>query len=390
LFRRSRTASPRERDVALRHKDGSTVWAIVSGVPMIDENDGTRGMLAMFTNVTERKLSEERAVAAAQQIERLTADAIYTVDRGGVIRSWNDGAERMFGWTKQEIVGRGPALVPAHLRATATEAILRIVDAGETLIRETVRLTKDGEPVPVLGSWSPVPLPEGGTGVLCILKDTREQQAAHQKLEEQAKSLALLRERERIAMDLHDGVIQSLYGVTLSLGGLRRLQDRRSPDHGVLGHAITQLTETVQGIRDYIFELRAGAPENAADLEAGLRAAAEDLSVTSGITSRVSVAADLARLPAGTISHLLYIVREALSNVARHARATEVAITVEPHRRGLTLTLTDNGRGFDPRRRGRRLGDGLRNMRWRAGQLGATLAIDSAPGAGTTVRVELP
>ena len=385
-------AEPRsvgERDVALRRKDGSVLWARVSGTPMLDDDGRPTSVVAMFSDVTARRQSEERAQTAAAQIEDLTADAIYTVDAQRHIWSWNRGAEKLFGFRKEEVIGRSVDLIPPERLAHNMQGIERILRTGATLTRETVRLHRDGTPIQVLGSWSPVPLGDGSTGVLCILKNIDEHKAAHNQLQEQARSLALLRERERIAMDLHDGVTQSLYGIALSLGALRRRRGDPTNQDQVLGQAIDQLTEVIQGIRDYIFELRHGVPEGT-DLEAGLEAKARELAITTGVRPKMSITADLRSLSPERASHLLYIAHEALSNVARHAKASEIAIEAAPWRSGIMLTIKDNGRGFEPRRRGRRAGDGLRNMRRRAAQLGARLSIHAVPGAGTTVRVQVP
>src|SRR5690348_7931613 len=302
-----------ERDVALRRKDGSVLWARVGGTPLPDEDGRPTSVVAMFTDVTARRQSEERALAAAAQIEELTADAIYTVDAERRIWSWNRGAEQLFGWSKDEVVGRSVDIIPAELLEHNIRGMGRILSSGATLTRETVRLRRDGRPIAVLGSWSPVPLGDGSTGVLCILKNLDEHKAAHDQLQEQARSLALLRERERIAMDLHDGVTQSLYGVALSLGALRRRRGDPANQDKVLGQAIDQLTEVIQGIRDYIFELRHGVPEGT-DLEAGLEAKAREMAITTGVRPRMSIAADLGRLSPERASHLLYIANEALSN----------------------------------------------------------------------------
>jgi len=385
-----RRAPPvREHDVALRHKDGRGIWALVTGTPFVDDDGHAAGILATFTDITDRRRSEERALAAAAQIEQLTADAIYTVDADRHVCSWNRGAEQLFGWTKDEVIGKPAPVIRAGQVEKARQAVLRLIATGDTVTEEAVRFAKDGRAVPVLGSWSPVPLPDGRTGVLCILKDMGGHKAVHDRLRQQASSLALLRERERIAMDLHDGVTQSLYGVTLSLGALRRRRGDPANQEAVLGAAIGQLTEIIHGIRNYIFELRTGVPEGA-DLEAGLNAKAQELATATSVRPILAVSADLPPLSADSVTHLLYIVHEALSNVARHAGATEVAIEALPWGAGIMLSITDNGRGFDSGRTSRRSGDGLRNIRERASQLGATLTIHSLPGAGTTVRVHVP
>lgn len=376
------------RDVPLRRRDGTTLWAMLSAAPMIDDGGRPSGMLTMVSDVTERKRSQARERAAAEQIERLTADAIYTIDEDGRLRSWNNGAERLFGWSQLEVIGRELAMVPPELVKRATEDMKRIVERGETLTRETVRLDKNGQRIDVLGSWSRVQLDDGRTGVLCILKDVSEHKAAHTQLREQAKALALLRERERIAMDLHDGVIQALYGVALSLGALRRKSSDTTSDGAVLGNAIKQLTDTIQGIRDYIYELRTGIAEGN-DLEAALRARVEELARATSVTPRLLIEGNVRDIDVEKTHHLMYICHEALSNVARHSGATTVTVRLVRTDDGLSLSITDDGRGFDASATGRRLGDGMSNMRERATLLGATLTIHSQPGAGTSVQVRL-
>src|SRR5207248_3878894 len=140
----------------------------------------------------ERWLAEQSAREAAERIERLTADAVYSIDRSGRLQSWNHGAEQLFGWSKEEALGEALPLVPEQLQPRATADVLGIIDDGNPISKETVRLTKDGREIPVLGSWSPVPLEDGSIGVLCILKDITAHKQAHAQLQEQARSLALL------------------------------------------------------------------------------------------------------------------------------------------------------------------------------------------------------
>ena len=385
----SEPATHGRRDVALKRKDGTTVWALISATPLVDDSGEPGGVLATVTNVTERKVSEQRANAAAEQIERLTADAIYSVGLDRLVWSWNNGAEQLLGWSKEEAIGQQLPMVPSELIEAAVEDVRRIVATSETMTKETVRLAKDGRRIPVLGSWSPVRLEDGSIGVLCILKDIRTQKAAHYKLREQAKALALLRERERIAMDLHDGAIQSLYGVALSLGALRRHSGDDGKREAVLGEAIGQLTETIEGIRKYIYGLRTGTAEEA-DLEMALQAKVGEVAARTGIQPRLCIEGGPNGVGPDTAMHLLYIASEALSNVARHAQAENLTVELLPWGPGLEMVIADDGRGFEPAHANRRRGDGLRNMRERATLLGAKLSIHSAPGRGTTVKVQLP
>jgi PAS domain S-box-containing protein len=383
-------ASRRPIELRFRHVDGTWHWIEGVATSLVDD-PAVQGVVANFRDVTERKAAEQRALEAAELVERLTADAVILVDARMRVASWNQGAERLFGWTKDEVMGGPLPVIPAERRAEARRLQRHLIATGGTVTNETTRINKAGELIPVLGSWSVAPLPDGKRGILSIAKDLREHQDMNRRLAEQAESLMLADERERIAMDLHDGVIQSLYGVALSLGALRRQAetDPQVDPSPPLAQAVAELTDTIEHIREYIFDLRAAIPDEG-DLKAGLRAlAARAQSNRAGLAAQTAITDEPLDLPYATIVHLLHITREALSNVVRHAHASSVRIELTRATDALTLTVSDDGQGFQPDGRGRRLGDGLRNMRERARMIGADLTIESAVRRGTRVEVRL-
>lgn len=375
-----------------QHSDGT--WHFVEGLGVNRfEEPAIGGIVLNVRDVTEKRLAEDRARSAAALLEQLTADAVVVVDEEGRAVSWNYGAEQLFGWTREEVLGKPSLIVPPEMWDQGMIEMQRMMASGQTATMETIRVSRSGERIPVLGSWSRVVLEGGGIGSMSILKDMRAHLEAHRKLAEQAESLALLRERERIAMDLHDGVIQSLYGVTLTLGALRRQVAQQSPAmadqaSSALSEAIGGLTISIERIREYIFNLRAGIPEER-DLQAGLRALAHQFEGNTGITPRLILEANGRPLGAEAVTHLLHIAQEALSNITRHAHATSTTIELSHNTSRLRLAISDNGRGFEPGRKGRRAGDGLRNMRERARLLQGQLSIDSRPGRGTTMSVSI-
>ncbi|MBV8085982.1 MAG: PAS domain S-box protein [Chloroflexi bacterium] len=382
--------SRRGIDLRFRHVDGTWHWIEGIATSLIDD-PAVDGVVANFRDVTERKAAEQRAREAAELLERLTADAVILVDARMHVVSWNQGAERLFGWTKGEVVGQLLPVIPAERRAEARRLQRHLIAAGGTVTNETTRVNKAGELIPVLGSWSVASLPNGKRGVLSIAKDLREHQEMNRRLAEQAESLMLAEERERIAMDLHDGVIQSLYGVALSLGALRRQTetDAQVDTAPAVGQAVAELTDTIEHIREYIFDLRAAIPDEG-DLKAGLRAlAARAQSNRAGLEAETAITDESLDVPYATVVHLLHITREALSNVVRHAHASRVRLDLTQTTDALSLTVADDGQGFQPDGRGRRLGDGLRNMRERARMIGAEFTIHSAPRRGTRVEVRL-
>jgi len=240
------------------------------------------------------------------------------------------------------------------------------------------------------------------------------------QLAEQAKVLALLEERERIAMDLHDGVIQSLYAVALGLGAqLRTLNQRAATPaapaadtaaglggqgssldtqdlRATLTQTITQINRIIPEIRNYIFGLRL-YELGARGLRAGLEALSEELQVNALVRPRIEIADNVeGKLEPLAVANLLHLAREATSNVIRHAGASEVVLRVERLDDHLVFTVHDNGRGFSAEQgvpQEDAIGgatQGLRNMAERARLAGGRVEITSAPGEGTVVRVFVP
>ncbi len=196
------------------------------------------------------------------------------------------------------------------------------------------------------------------------------------------------RERERIAMDLHDGVIQDIYAVSLSLEALAGDLPPEQNQHERTEKAIDQLHEVVRNIRSYIFYLR--PRQFGENLSQGLADLAREFRQDSQIRT---VAEIVSEIPALNVEHamaLYHIAHEALSNARKHAHPECVTITLSLTTTHVTLEIKDDGCGFEldvdlPEQH-----RGLRNMYSRARNVGAGLDVRSAPGQGTTIRVELP
>jgi len=199
--------------------------------------------------------------------------------------------------------------------------------------------------------------------------------------------LAVIEERDRIGRDLHDGVIQRLYAVTLQLEDVPELVDEAPTEaQARVDRAIDAIQAAIGDIRDFIYGLGSEAAVNG-EFGGDLEMLADEVELSSGIEVRV-VGSDI-RLPDGTRLELLAIVREALSNVVRHAQAMTATVTVRKTERGATITVADDGRGFAP---GRAAPDhhGLANMRSRALDLGGRLEVRSTPGEGTRIIASVP
>jgi signal transduction histidine kinase len=212
------------------------------------------------------------------------------------------------------------------------------------------------------------------------------------RLHEQLQRLAVVDERERISKDLHDGIIQNMYAVGLSLEDVPDLMEDDRPEAAArVERAIDSIHLSIQDIRNFIFGLRPELLEGTS-LVGGLAAVVEECRHNTIIEIDLQIPAGLHEPSPETTGQLLGIVSEALSNVVRHSRASRAIVELTAMADGTTLELTiaDNGIGFDPGGVVKLGHQGLANTRARAEQIGGTVTIDSRPGAGTRVIVVVP
>jgi signal transduction histidine kinase len=212
------------------------------------------------------------------------------------------------------------------------------------------------------------------------------------ELHEKLESLARLEERDRIGMDLHDGAIQSIYAVVLHLEDVHdRLPAPAEALKPEVERAMDDLNKVIKDIRSYIFDLRPQL-SRVDDLPGALAQLVEQFRVNTLVTVTLDLSDDFegagGEAPAVALFH---IAQEALNNVSKHSKATNVAVRLYSTQVSVTLEVEDNGTGFDVPADGSPLfGNGLRNMSDRARSVGAILTYDSRPGSGTKVRVDLP
>lgn len=212
-------------------------------------------------------------------------------------------------------------------------------------------------------------------------------------LSERLRSLAVQDERDRISRELHDGVIQSLFSIGMSLESARHLihADPARADHR-LTDAVDGIDGAIRELRNHIFQLR---PRQAAELglSRGLAELAREYEVNALVRPRLVLDASLdVRVPDALVPDLLQVVREALSNVAKHAEATVVVVeaSIEPGADTdcLVLRVHDDGRGFTAGTPA--VGRGLDNIRERAETIAADLTVESTPGTGSCITLTLP
>ncbi|HYN70377.1 MAG TPA: GAF domain-containing sensor histidine kinase [Candidatus Eisenbacteria bacterium] len=212
------------------------------------------------------------------------------------------------------------------------------------------------------------------------------------RLHQRVQELAVVDERLRISRDLHDGIIQGIYAVGLTLEDVPDLMTEE-PAEAVarVDRAIDRLNTTIRDIRTFIVGLGTDTGEDT--LASALTQVAAELRPENGLEVSVEVAdeSELAgRLSVESSHELLQIAREALSNVVRHSEAARASMSLWREGNHAVLRVEDDGRGFDPKRRAGPGHFGLLNLHDRAASVGGTLEIDSKPRRGTRIIVRLP
>ncbi len=278
---------------------------------------------------------------------------------------------------------RTSRFVPEELRAYGPFAAAPFGTGGRLLGVLTVYRDRGGEPfsagtVEVLTAFA------GQAGVVLALAEGAN--ARHR--------LTLYEERERIARELHDVIVQRLYAAGMQLDRVRRRMRRRfaQADGARLGEAIDQLDQTIQEIRGTVRELRATEPgvsepsPVATDLAESARKEVRIAGELLGYPPTLELSGELADIPAERADHVRAALREALSNVVRHSGAEETRVSLRRENGEVRLRVRDNGCGV-PRDVARR---GLRHLAERAERAGGTFTVNSSPSMGTMVAFDLP
>jgi two-component system, NarL family, sensor histidine kinase DevS len=209
------------------------------------------------------------------------------------------------------------------------------------------------------------------------------------RLHEAVQYLAVVDERERIGKDLHDGIIQTLYAISLSLEDVPDVMTRDAAEAAVtVDRAIDTLNAAIADLRQFVVGLR---PQNIdeTDLASLLAALVEQVRQNNVVEVELELPDQRIDVAPHARSELLQITREALSNIARHAHATTARVSVWRDGDSLRLEVADDGVGFDTSTTAPRDHHGVGNMRDRAGALGGSLELGST-GRGTTIIVTVP
>jgi PAS domain S-box-containing protein len=387
-----------------RRKDGTLVYVSVTVSPITDD----RGRV-VAASVIARDLGAGR-VAEARRSAGVNAalDAIVTMNADGQIAEFNPAAERVFGYTPEQAIGRRVAetLVPPDQREAHRRGLAHYLATGDgPLVGRLVEVTAmraDGTQFPAEIAITPLQL-NGERLFTAHIRDISERHEAMRALKESEQHrrdiLASLlqaeeQERSRIATELHDDTVQVM---TASLFALDRVAvmarktgiDQRLESAIVIARAT--LEEATDRTRRLMFELRP-AILHEQGLVAAISALADQVARETG--SQATVTGSVGRFDHFTEELVYRSSQEALANVRKHSNPQQITVSLASESESVLVEVRDDGRGFDQEQTKARPGAafhlGLDTLRERVQAAGGTVEIDSTPGAGTSIRLSVP
>ncbi|MBN2002069.1 MAG: PocR ligand-binding domain-containing protein [Anaerolineae bacterium] len=384
------------------------VWGIANSVALAVDNARlyaeTRQRLAESQGLQRvaaallRKVSPEEVLeivcAEAQQLTGAAGSAVLLVEDATWLRvTYNSGTEPAF-FDRIPIAGS-----LAGITVRQNEPFLTNIPAGESYEylrgkRPTaflsVPLHANGD---VIGVLEVVDKPGGfvkdDIRIVSLFANQAAINIEHARLNQQAGQLAVLEERQRLARELHDSVVQSLYSMALyaDAAALALAAGKRDVTVSHLQELRDTARNAMHDMRLLIFELHPPALEEEG-LVTALRLRLSAVEARAGVQAELEVA-DERRLPIEIEQELYRIAQEALNNIMKHAQAQHVMVRLEFTAGDVCLQVRDDGAGFDPSCVQTTGGLGLHSFEARAAKIGGSVVVDSHPGQGTTVTVHV-
>jgi PAS domain S-box-containing protein len=373
---------------------------------LIRRSDGTpQEIVGLWTDVTARRQASE-VIRRQTDIINQIQETVISIDLDGYVMSWNIGAEKMLGYSVEEALGKHISFIyPVEDRVVLEREVIGPVKAKGTHQVEVRRQTKAGAlrfaqlSLTLLRDDTDSPI-----GIIGYSMDITDRKLGEEALLNSRNQLAALairlesvreEERTRIALEVHDVLGQALTGFKLDVAWAhKRITEsiepaQHAPVLARLASALELLDSTIQSVRDIATTLRPGVLDELG-LEAAVEWQAREFQHRTGIVCDTTIWPRNMVLEPEQSTALFRILQEILTNVARHAHATNVYIKLEQSGEHVSLQVRDNGRGIKGVEQSGPEAFGLLGMRLRAQQQGGSFDIQGISGTGTTVTVRIP
>jgi PAS domain S-box-containing protein len=378
----------------VRHKDGE--WRLLEGLfTNLLHEPGVGAIVNNFRDITASARMEQELRESEEKFSKAfhanPAMIVITTQDGKAV-DFNRAYATFVGRPRAEMLGKSTTDLEI-IDVEERQRLLDLIGRGGGAVHKaeiSVR-TRAGHVMHVLFSSEPMTL-RGAPHRLTTALDITSRKRAEEALRDLARRLMEVEEvsRRDLARELHDRVGQNLTALNLNLSILKSLlpTPTESSTEERLDDSLSLVAETMDRVRNVMTDLRPPALDDYG-LDAALRWLGDRFSRRSGVVVRVDSAEPALRLPPLVEAGLFRVTEEAITNVSRHAGARQVLITLvaDPE---VCLTIADDGSGFDLASLGGRQTWGLASMRERTEAVGGRLRIESAPGKGTTVIVQVP
>lgn len=395
-------SSPNAMAFPLATATGSTCWSETSARILYDDRKELLRVVGITRDITERRLAEEAVRANEAKLRAICGaaqDAVIMMDADGKTTYWSAAAERMFGYTAEEILGRDvhALLTPRRLHEKVRSGVEEFRRSGQGPVVDNVvqseAVRKDGSEFPVEIAVSPIMI-DGRRSAVGIIRDITERRMAEQALRTKQQRLVQLLDvyegyRKMATYEIHDGVTQPLVSALMTLDGFSQIRGQY-PDApwadfdaavGILRDALSETRRLMSGMRPPVLD------------ELGVVAALDHLIREHQVSGTVAIEfccdVNFERLAPPLETTVFRVVQEGLINAQQHSQADKVRVELTEQGDRLRILVQDWGVGFDPENISQ--GHfGLEGIRERVRALGGHAQVDSTPGTGTQIRVDLP
>ena len=391
-----------EKELNVRLQERTAELTRVNEALLKEAAEGARAA----ETLRDSEAQQSQASKFNQAVMANMGEGLYTLDTRGLVTYINPAAERLFGWSSAELIGRKLHDVTHYQHPDGTPfpadecAGLQVLQNGTVLSdHEDVFIRKDGTFFPVVYSFSPIASDGEIIGLVVVFRDMTAQKRVEEALTKSREELRALaarlqvtreEEKTQLARELHDELNGTLVALKMDIS---LLPNRVTKDHKLFLEKLSSMSElidrTLARVHTIVTELRPVVLD-----QMGLAAAIEwqtnEFQERSGIVCETHLPTEEIPLDPERSTAAFRILQEALTNVARHANATKVVVDLKSENGSLILAVRDNGKGIDEKMIFAHYSMGLLGMRERALSFGGKTEVGRLPGRGTLVSMRIP